>query len=64
MKIGFSPKTKDDWRLLLRLAKCIRLADRDSIRHAVQVMETRHQDNEFIKATQLCGEHRNRGVGG
>ncbi len=31
MEIGFKPKTKSDWRLLLLLVKCIRLATKEDI---------------------------------
>ena len=31
MKIRFTPKTKDDWRLLLHLAQLIRLSTREQL---------------------------------
>lgn len=39
MKLEFKPKTKEDWRLLLELAKCIRLATRKEIYRAVKYMQ-------------------------
>ena len=50
LKIGFKPQNKDDWRLLLRLARALRLADRSDIDHAVRIMEGRRDDTVFLEA--------------
>lgn len=39
MKIGFKATTKDHFRLLLRLAKLIRLASEAQIRRMVEILE-------------------------
>ena len=36
MKLGFHPQTKDDWRLLLRLVRLIRLGDRVTIAYVLE----------------------------
>lgn len=43
MKIGFIPHTQADWRLLLRLAKLIRLASRQDLTFIVCLWEKENQ---------------------
>ena len=39
MKIGFTPKSKDDWRLLLKIVKILRLCNRAQLAKLVQCGE-------------------------
>ena len=39
MKIGFKPKSKDDWRLLLKVVKILRLCNRAQLAKLVQCGE-------------------------
>lgn len=39
MRIGFTPCSTDDWRLLLRLAQCMRLASKSDIERVVALFD-------------------------
>ena len=53
MRLGFHPQTKADWRLLLRLARLIRLADRATITRCVEYGEETPMSEQPIIAQRL-----------
>ena len=48
MKISFAPETKDDWRLLLNLAKEIRLAKKEALQVAVALLKEKREEDESM----------------
>mgnify|MGYP001596236587 CR=1 FL=1 len=62
MKISFKPKTKDDWRLLLNLAKGVRLADREGVKAAVEAFERKRKEAEACMSH--CSMHKDGAVPG
>ena len=53
VKIGFTPKSKDDWRLLLTLARYIRLASKVELSYVVQRWKTQQSEDDTLTIIQF-----------